>query len=294
MAGVAWGFPGQGVTWASVVERLDGAPVHELVVRLRDRIGDDPWAEVDPTDTRRAQAAILTASLLALDDLDGPPVAVCGHSFGELAALVAAGVITAEDGLELALLRGELGAEVQAATNGAMLAVVGVDEWTVERLRRLAVAAVPGPCDLAVRNHAVQVVLAGAPATLDHVEAEAEALGGRAHRLPIGGAFHTPAMAPVVARYEAAVAQRELAPPTVPVVLSTSPGAVTDGSDLAALPARLGDALVMPVDWPRAIAEVKALGATEGLDVGPGNALGKVGRRAGLRFTSLWDPLVEP
>lgn len=290
---VAWGFPGQGVQWESVVERLD-ASSSPLVTALAERTGTRDWASVDPADTRRAQGAILTAGLVAAADLDRQGlVVVCGHSFGELTALVAAEVLRAEDALDLALLRGELGAEVQAATGGSMLAVVSVDEWEVERLRRQAVAATGGPCELAVRNHALQVVLSGAPGTLAWIEERVPALGGRAHVLAIGGPFHTPAMGGAAERYVAAVAASPLSPPTVPVVLSTSPHPLVTAADLDGLPARLGDGLVMPVDWPRALGLARELGAERGLDVGPGNVLGKIGRRAGLRFATLWDPLPE-
>lgn len=293
--GLTWGFPGQGVQWESVAERLGGAQGSTLVDRLAERTGVRDWAAVDPSDTRRAQAAILTASLVAAEGRDRDGVVVlCGHSFGELAALVAGGVLDVEAALDLALLRGELGAAVQAETGGAMLAVVSVDEWHVERLRRRALAAVPGACEVAVRNHGVQVVLSGAPATLAWIGQRVPALGGRAHLLPIGGPFHTPAMVPAAARYQSAVAALDLRAPEVPVLLSTSPRPVATAADLAALPERLGDGLVMPVDWPRTLALARELGATRGLDIGPGNVLGKVGRRAGLRFDTLWDPLVDP
>jgi malonyl CoA-acyl carrier protein transacylase len=283
------------VRWDAVLDRLDGAAGEPLVAALRACTGVTDWSAVRPEDTRLAQPAVLVAGLLGRSDADADEVvAVVGHSFGELAALVAAGVLAVDDALRLARLRGELGAEVQAATGGGMLAVVSVDAAAVEELRQEALAAVGGTCELAVLNHRLQVVLSGDLDALRWIEARAEGLGGRAHLLPIGGPYHTPFMAEAAMTYRQAAAAVTWAAPTWPVVFSTRSAPLSPDDDLSILPDVLADGLVRPVDWPRALGLARAAGAERGLDLGPGNVLAKIGRRAGLAFDALWLPPVEP
>ncbi|MEL7208575.1 MAG: ACP S-malonyltransferase, partial [Actinomycetota bacterium] len=228
-----WGFPGQGVAWSMVAARLEAGADDDLVRRLVDRTGVRDWAEVDPADTRLAQPGILTASLLEATTRpsDGVEVLV-GHSFGELAALVVAGVLDVSQALDLAIARGEAGATALAERGGGMLAVVGVDEWEVEHVRRLALQAADGIVEVAVRNHHLQVVLSGDPPALDRVRDRVLATTeGRAHVLPIGGPFHSPFMADAAASYRESVASMALAPPRIPVVISTNTRQVTGEDD---------------------------------------------------------------
>lgn len=287
---LALGFPGQGVDWAGVVEVLHEESTDPLVALLAERTGVRDWSTVDAADTARAQAAIFTAGVVGarLVGLEGVGV-LAGHSFGELAALVTGGVLSEADGLELALVRGRLGAEVQQAHGGSMLAVVGIPERRVERLRRQALAEVGGTCELAVRNHAHQVVLSGDGPPLGWIEARARALDGRAHVLPIGAPYHTPFMAGAAERYVDAVEAVPRSAPVLPVLISTNPSAVVrTTTDVGAVPELLGDSLVLPVDWPETLAMARELGADRGLDVGPGNVLARIGRRAGLGFDARW------
>jgi malonyl CoA-acyl carrier protein transacylase len=280
------------VDWVGVTQVLSEEADDPLAARLTERTGVADWSTVAATDTARAQAAIYTAGVIGgrLVGLDGV-VALAGHSFGELAALVTAGVLSDEDGLGLALIRGRLGAEVQEDHGGSMLAVVSIPERRVERLRRQALAEVGGTCELAVRNHPQQIVLSGDDAPLAWIEERARGLDGRAHVLPIGAPFHTPFMTGAADRYSAAVADIDRSPPRLPVIVSTNPSVVIAGPrDLDALPELLGDSLVLPVDWPETLTVARDLGAETGIDVGPGNVLARIGRRAGMRFEARWLP----
>ena len=92
-------------------------------------------------------------------------------------------------------------------------------------------------------------------------------------------------------QYTAAVAAVGPAATRLPVVVSTNPSAVVASADEVDLvPALLGDSLVLPVDWPASLEVARALGAGTGLDVGPGNVLARIGRRAGMKFEARWQP----
>src|SRR4051794_11181641 len=93
----------------------------DLLERVTELVGEDPFARVEEN-TRFAQPAIFCASVTGWEALDLHPSAGAGHSLGELAALVAAGVLKRDDALELVVLRGRLMGE---ARNGSMLALVG-------------------------------------------------------------------------------------------------------------------------------------------------------------------------
>ena len=126
-------FPGQGSQTPDMRERV-AATRPELIDLAIEAVGEDPFARADE-DTRFAQPAILAASLagwtLMQERLDEAPVAVAGHSLGELSALAAAQALSERDALRLAALRGRLMSESGARRgDGTMLAALGGDRIT--------------------------------------------------------------------------------------------------------------------------------------------------------------------
>lgn len=278
-------FPGQGIDPVDLVRVLAEHRDHPLVGALVERtdrpglLGPDALDHLPLDDTTVAQPAIFTASVLAAaSGVPGEPLAaVCGHSFGEIAALVHAGAIEPRAGLGLVVRRAELCAAEDGRRRGRMMVVMRLAGHQVEWVRRSAVAATGAALDVAVVNGPGQAVLSGDVAAIEAALGLVESLGGVGRLLPIGGAFHAPLLAPVVDAYAAAVADALSAVPSVPLVSCTTQESITDPDGLALALAR---ALVLPVDWPSTLAAAAAAGATHGLDVGPGRTLVNLARFA--------------
>ena len=263
-------FPGQGSQTAEMRDEVAAARP-ELLTLACEVVGDDPFARVEDG-TRFAQPAIYCASVVGherLRDAGVTAVAHAGHSLGEVAALVAAGALSAEDGLRLVALRGRLMQESgERAGDGSMLALLG--RGAADHAAQVAAAA---GLTVANDNAPNQVVLSGDRAAFGAAGEAAGAHGLRAVPLPVTGAFHSPAMAAARPELEAALAQIDFREPTVQVV-----------SSLTTLPfddvrARLADALTQPVRWRETLLALRAQGVERFVETGPGKVLTGLVRR---------------
>jgi [acyl-carrier-protein] S-malonyltransferase len=261
-------FPGQG-SQAPDMRDLVAAEAPDLLERSLELVGDDPFARVDES-TRFAQPAIFCASVAGWRRAacEVAPVAIAGHSLGELTALVAAGAIDARDGLELAVLRGRLMCEAgERAGDGAMLALLGGDDDTATGL-----AAKHGLV-VANDNAPGQVVLSGAAMPIAAAAQQARAEGLRAIDLGVAGAFHSPAMAPAVEPFAAALERTPFRPAAVPVISCLTAEPVAD-------PRRsLAAGLTQPVRWTATMRALAERRVRRFLDAGPGQVLAKLARR---------------
>jgi len=262
-------FPGQGSHtdgMREAVERVDPG----LAELAEAEAGADPFPRAGES-TRYAQPAILTTSL-ALWIGAGRPGAACfaGHSLGELGALAAAGAIETHDAIRLAALRGRLMDSAARRSPGGMVALLG------DRDEAAAVADVAGVA-VANDNGPTQTVLAGPLEALVTAVDEAKARGLRAMRLPVAGAFHSPAMEPAVEPFREALAEVRIVPPAAPVVSCSS---ATPFEDPAEIRERLAAALVSPVRWRETLDRIRARGVTRFVETGPGKALTGMVRRA--------------
>ncbi len=261
---VALLFPGQGsqeVGMAELVERERP----DLAALARELVGTDLFARMDEG-TRFLQPAIFCASLaLAAYATNGEPECAAGHSLGELSALVAAGAIAEEDGLRLVALRGRLMDEAGQRRPGGMLAVGDAAE--AEQL------AVCFGLAVANDNSPRQVALAGDDASVDAAVEDARARRVRATRLPVKGAFHSPAMEPAVEPFAAALANVEIRTPRF-TVFSAATARPFDDVRL-----RLAEALTGPVRWRETVIAMDLAGAERFIDVGPGRVLAGLVRR---------------
>lgn len=259
-------FPGQGSQTAEMREEVAAARPDLLALAL-EVVGDDPFARVDDG-TMYAQPAIYCASVVGFERLrdagaTAGATAYAGHSLGEVAALVAAGALSAEDGLRLVATRGRLMQESgERAGDGSMLALLG----TGAAERAPAVAQASG-LTVANDNAPNQVVLSGAKDAFEAAGEAARAAGLRAVPLPVTGAFHSPAMAGARPELEAALAQIDFAAPAVTVVSSITVAPFDD------VRARLADALTMPVRWRETLLALRAQGVERFVETGPGKVL---------------------
>ncbi|HEX9547896.1 MAG TPA: ACP S-malonyltransferase [Acidimicrobiales bacterium] len=255
----AFVFPGQGSQRPGMGRPWTDHPSWELVGDVSERTGRDVTyllldAGLDElTETRNAQLATFTHSLIVLDAVERlgiEPTACAGHSLGEYTALVAAGVLSLDDGVAVVAERGEA---MQAAADhqpGTMRVVLGLDDEAVDVACRRA----DGDVWVANHNAPENVVIAGDLESIERAAAIAKQLGAR-KVLPVavGGAFHTPFMAPARPRLRKALREATLHQPEVPVVANVDALAHTHQEDW---PGLLSAQLCSPVRWRQSIEEL--------------------------------------
>ena len=216
-----------------------------------------------------AIGAISLAMLSVLRSFDVSPDAVCGHSFGELTALCAAGWIDEDALLELAIKRGRLMDEAggnQDPPNGAMLAV----QTPLEDLENLLRNSSPEVV-LANRNSPNQGVLSGpAPAILE-IEKKCIQQKINAMRLPVSAAFHSDQVKNAARPFHLALKKIAVNPTAVSVFSNTTGKAYPD--DASAIRSLLGNHLSRPVDFVSEIENLYATGVRTFVEIGPKSAL---------------------
>jgi malonyl CoA-acyl carrier protein transacylase len=261
-------FPGQGCSLQGVTEL-----VQELCGELHERscelAGADPLRHAGES-TRFAQPAIFLASIAGWRraHADGvQPIAFAGHSLGELSALSAAGVWSAEQGLELVVLRARLMAEAGAGGNGGMLALLRA---TIDDARELAEQV---GVTVANDNAPGQVVLSGPRPLLAELAVLARARGLRAIALDVDGAFHSSAMAEAAPALERAVRACALAHPSAPVYSSLT------GKPFGDVPRELAAAICAPVRWRETVVALDRAGVRRYVDAGPDTVVAGLVRR---------------
>ncbi|HWF50386.1 MAG TPA: ACP S-malonyltransferase [Solirubrobacteraceae bacterium] len=258
-------FPGQGSQTPDMrddVERIRP----DLLALAIECVGEDPFSRVEDG-TRFAQPAIFCASLAGWEVLGRPEADyMAGHSLGELAALVAAGVMSERSGLELVALRGRLmQASGEEAGDGGMIAILGAG--AADHAEEIATSH-----GLAVANDnsPQQVVLSGSRDAFEGASEAARELGLRPIELPVTGAFHSPMMAGAVPEFQAALARAELTPG--PALAVTVISAVT-AKPFDDVRRRLAEALTNPVRWRESVLAMHERGARRFVEVGPGKVL---------------------
>jgi malonyl CoA-acyl carrier protein transacylase len=134
-----------------------------------------------------------------------------------------------------------------------------------------------------------QVVLSGSLDALDKTEEVATERGTRVIRLDVAGAFHSPAMAPAVEPFRAALAEAEIGEPAFPVFSCASAAPFTD------VRRELADALTSPVRWRETVIAMHEAGAPSFVEVGPGKVLARMGKRIlkGVPFETPAEGLIH-
>lgn len=275
-------FPGQGSQRPGMGAAWRNHPSWAVVGEVSDAVGRDVAALLVDADaetlraTRNAQVAAFTLSLVITDAARRHGLeagAAAGHSLGEYTALVAAGVLSPAAGGRLVAERGEAMQTAADLQPGTMAAVLGLDTDQVSA----ACAGVDGAW-MANDNAPGQVVIAGTAAGVDAASERAKDLGAkRVMPLPVGGAFHTPLMAPAQDRLDAALADAAFpagGESPVPVVANVDAQAHTQGFS-----ALLSTQLCSPVRWRQSLLTLADLGVDRFLELGPGTELSGMVRR---------------
>ena len=256
--------------WA-VVDRISEAAGRDAASLLLDADAETLKA------TRNSQLAAFALSLVILYaarssglEYVPPPRAVAGHSLGEYTALTAAGALEPAGAARLVAARGEA---MQAAADrepGTMAAVLGLEPDQVAQACEGVDGAWP-----ANDNAPGQFVISGTPAGVEAAGEVARGLGAkRVMPLPVGGAFHSPLMAPAQTRLDAALRNAHFHESDVDVVANVDATAHRDGwQDL------LSRQLVSPVRWRQSLLTLRTLGVTHFLELGPGSELSGMVKR---------------
>ncbi|MEU7767928.1 ACP S-malonyltransferase [Nocardia sp. NPDC049190] len=236
------------------------------------RLGTTATAE-EITDTAVTQPLVVAAALLAFSEIpqDSLPAAtiVAGHSVGELAAAAVAGVISADDAVKLAAIRGAEMAKACALTPTGMSAVLGGDEAAV--LERLAdLDLVP-----ANRNAVGQIVAAGRLDALAELAANPPEKA-RVRALPVAGAFHTAFMAPAQDAVTDAITKIVPNEPTKTLLSNFDGKSVGSGRDAID---KLAAQVTRPVRWDLCTETARQAGVSAVAELPPAGTLVGIAKR---------------
>jgi [acyl-carrier-protein] S-malonyltransferase len=193
---------------------------------------------------------------------------VAGHSLGEFSALVACGALRFEDALLLVSARAQAMQAACEANPGTMAAVLGLPD---EQVDAICQNLQDGVIVAANFNCPGQVVISGEIEAVDAAcVALKEAGARRALRLPVGGAFHSPLMAPAAEELKAAILKTEFKKPFCPIYQNVTAKAETEPEIIRE---NLLKQLTAPVRWTQSVQNMIADGATEFYEFGPGDVL---------------------
>jgi len=301
MTAFAFVFPGQGSQSVGMLDAWGDHPavaatLREASAALGEDIGrlihDGPKEQLDLT--TNTQPVMLTAGIAAWRawqaEGGAAPVAVAGHSLGEYAALVAAGVLSLADALPLVRLRATAMQEAVPVGVGAMAAILGLDAQAVRDGCKAAAEASGEVVEAVNFNDPKQTVIAGSKAGVDKACELLKAAGAkRALLLPVSAPFHSSLMKPAALRLQAALEQVTLNAPQIPVVNNID---VATPSDAAAIRDALVRQAAGPVRWVEVVQVLRARGVTHVIECGPGKVLAGMAKRIDgeLVTGSIYDP----
>jgi [acyl-carrier-protein] S-malonyltransferase len=283
----AFVFPGQGSQSVGMGQALVAAsPAAAAVFAAADAALAEPISRLawegpaeDLDRTENAQPALLAASLAYLAavrerwaslGIDEPPIAfAAGHSMGQYSAFVAAEVISLGDGIRLVRERGRLMQASAPGRDGAMAAILGLDDAQLPAL--VERASTHGTFGVANRNAPGQVVVSGERSAIEASAEIARELGARkAIVLPVSVAAHSPLMTDAAAGMRRILADVEFRDPIVPLLANADAHEITTADGARA---ELVDHLTAGVDWVAAVDRMIAAGVGTFIEVGPGRVL---------------------
>ena len=273
----AYIFPGQGAQFTGMgMDLYEKSPLaQELFEKANDILGfsiTDVMFEGTPEqlkETKVTQPAVFLHSVILAKVLGVAfqPEMVAGHSLGELSALVANGVLSFEDGLQLVSKRALAMQKACEAQPSTMAAVLGLEDAIVEETCK----EIDGIVVAANYNCPGQLVISGEVAAIEKAcEMLTEKGARRALVLPVGGAFHSPLMEPAREELAAAIEATTFNEPSCPIYQNVVATAVTNPEEIKK---NLILQLTAPVRWTQSVQQMIADGGTEFIEVGPGKVL---------------------
>ncbi len=287
---IAFTFPGQGSQAVGMGRDLaDAFPeARKIFQEVDDALGENLskliWEgpEETLTLTANAQPALMAVSLAAIRALEARGFSlkdkiayVAGHSLGEYSALAAAGFVSVGDAARLLRIRGNAMQAAVPAGEGAMAAIIGLEQADVEAA--CAEAATGSVCQIANDNGGGQLVISGARAAVELAAKLCTEKGAkRALMLQVSAPFHSALMAPAADVMRQALAGVTKNAPVVPVVSNVS---VTPSNDPDEIARRLVQQVTGRVRWRETVEWFAQNGVTTLYEVGAGKVLSGLARR---------------
>lgn len=284
---IALVFPGQGSQSVGMGKALATASpaASAVLAEADDALGESishlafegPAEELDLTvNAQPALVAVSIAFLAALRERWAAagvavpePAYAAGHSMGQYSAMVAAGVIGLGDAVRLVRERGRQMQASGKGREGAMAAMIGLDDGRIPEL--LALGATHGSLTVANRNAPGQVVISGDRAAVEAAVAGARDLGARRGVvLPVSVAAHSSLMAEAAKGMARVLEPIAFADPRIPLLANADARPITTAAEARG---ELVEHLTRGVDWVAAVQRMTAGGVTTFVEVGPGKVL---------------------
>lgn len=284
---LAFVFPGQGSQKIGMLAELaaEFPVVQATFAEASEVLGYDLWALVQSGAqeeinlTERTQPLLLTASVAVWrvwqEKNGAQPALMAGHSLGEWSALVCAGVVAFKDAVKLVQQRGKFMQEAVPAGQGAMAAIIGLDDaLIIEACKKAEQGEVVSAVNF---NSPGQVVIAGSAAAVERASALCKEAGAkRALPLPVSAPFHTELMRPAAERLAEQISTTEFSAPTIPVVHNVTAETESDPEKIKAL---MIEQIYSPVRWVECVNAMVQKGISTTLECGPGKVLSGLNKR---------------
>lgn len=302
LANTAFVYPGQGSQKVGMLAAAHAAyaAVRETFAEASEALGYDMWDLVQHGEqealnlTATTQPVLLTSSVALwrawLEQGGETPAVMAGHSLGEFSALVCAGALGFADAVRLVRQRGEFMQTAVPVGEGAMAAIIGLDDPVIVGLCAEVAGSGDGEVAAVNFNSPGQVVIAGHTAAVEKaISVLKEAGAKRAMPLPVSAPFHTVLMKPAGERLAEVMAEIAIHSPAVPVIHNVHCRAESD-------PERIRELLVQqiysPVQWTGCVQAMVGRGVGEVVECGPGKVLSGLNRRIDKSLSS--HSLEEP
>jgi [acyl-carrier-protein] S-malonyltransferase len=291
MTKLAFVFPGQGSQSVGMMQAFAGLRViADVFAEAAEALKQDLWKLVaegpaeELNSTVNTQPVMLTAGYAvyrAWRDAGGPePAIVAGHSLGEYTALVAAGALSFRDALPLVRFRAQAMQEAVPVGEGAMAAILGLEDDAVRSACR---EAAQGQVVEAVNfNAPSHVVIAGHKAAVERGVVAAKAMGAkRAVMLPVSAPFHSSLLKPAADRLAGRLEGVQVNAPRMPVVNNVD---VAMESEPERIKAALARQACSPVRWVEVVQRMAMEGVAHVAECGPGKVLAGMTKRIDNRL----------
>jgi len=302
VASTAFVFPGQGSQKVGMLAAAGAAfpSVADTFAEASDALGYNLWELVQTGEqdalnlTETTQPVLLTASVALwrayLSAGGHKPAQMAGHSLGEFSALVCAGALQFADAVKLVRQRGRFMQTAVPVGEGAMAAIIGLDDDVINAICQQVQAGGAGVVAAVNFNSPGQVVIAGHTAAVEvAIDALKEAGAKRALPLPVSAPFHTELMKPAGEKLAGALADIDIATPEIPVVHNVHASTEQNPERIREL---LVEQIYSPVRWTGCVQVMVAAGAHNVVECGPGKVLSGLNRRIDKSLTSF--SLEEP
>jgi [acyl-carrier-protein] S-malonyltransferase len=286
---LAFVFPGQGSQKIGMFSDLSER--HQVIIDTFEIssqvLGYDLWDMVQLGTqeqinlTEITQPLLLTSSIalwrLWKEQGGIDPSYLAGHSLGEWSALVCADVLEFSDAVEIVKQRGAFMQSAVPVGEGAMAAVLGLDDLTITNVCQDAENEIGGEVSAVNFNAPGQVVIAGSSLAVQRAIDLCKGAGAkRALPLPVSAPFHTKMMKPAAEGLRDLVETTEFRTPKIPVIHNVH---AKQEQNIETIKSLMLEQIYSPVLWVRCISKLRDLGAKTFIECGPGRVLGGLNKR---------------